>query len=654
MNSKKSLKRSLCSNIIYILSFIIIFSAINTVIYVHAEDTESTPEQQYTTAINNLDDSLKELNESLSSFNSFITSTEQTYIVEGSANIYTPLSYNALTVEISNAKTLYGELTGKINTASKTLDDILAEYKAAKESGLTTDALAEKQTELKEKAEKALKNLSPDDCFSLISKSTYSIQDKVNTLVKRADKSKLNAKLETAKSKKKSNYFEKEFNELQKVIEDTKKVYDNSNATTSEVNAAVTSLNNAISALRVIYTTKGNTRYYNISNFEANGNDSLSDSAAIQAALDLASEDYKIEIAFPKGTFYLSKSLFIQSNTTLKLSSNTIIRRMDSSLKYNLIHSSDSKHKKDTIGGYDLAHDIILDGGTWDGGNISKAKSDTNLLYFGHCNRITIQNASIKNCYGSHAIEFAGVNNGIINNCTFSKFRYDSTNFTSEAIQLDICWKDSDGSAWAPGYKKDKTTCKNITITNNTITDYPRGIGTHHILSGHQYSNIVIKNNKIKSPYVKGSAKTTGIFLNGIKKMTVNSNQIDGYHYGIWIRSSSGLTVKSNILKYNSIANLIYAGNNVSDKKVLFTFVSIKDKKVKKTENPKSGKKKIYYTAPTMKKGYIKVGGKTYRFKKSKKYFTVKLKKKLKKNQKIVMYGTDKYKNKFYRNYTVK
>ena len=63
--------------------------------------------------------------------------------------------------------------------------------------------------------------------------------------------------------------------------------------------------------------------------------------------------------------------------------------------------------------------------------------------------------------------------------------------------------------------------------------------------------------------------------------------------------------------------------------------------------------KRLTFTAPTIKRGTMKTRGQTYKIRKAKKSYSVKLKKNLKKKQKVSFYGKDKDGNKFYRTYYV-
>lgn len=385
------------------------------------------------------------------------------------------------------------------------------------------------------------------------------------------------------------------------------------------------------------------TQYYNVTGFGANGKDKKSDSAAIQEALDRASEDHKTVITIPNGTFYINKTLYIQSNTTLKLSKKTVIKRMNSALGKNMLRTTDAKHKSTRVGGYNLAHDIVVSGGTWDGGNIKKAKSGSNLIYMGHSRNITIKSATIKNCYGAHAIELAGVKDSTIRNCKITGFRYEPDLFTSEAIQIDTCYQSKDDGKWAPGFKVDKTESRNIRIEKNTITDYPRGIGVHHKLKGHPITNLTIRNNKFRRSSSSAQGKNiVGVFLIGVKKAVISNNMFDRYYYGAMIKQSQKVSVKNNQFKYNLSGNLIIEGCDKNNGRHTFLVTS-----------DKVGKKKFEFVCGNIKSGTIKTGGYTYHFNRNAKKVTLTLYNKIKSNQKVHFKGKDQYNNRYYRTYYV-
>lgn len=393
--------------------------------------------------------------------------------------------------------------------------------------------------------------------------------------------------------------------------------------------------------------SKAETYYYDVTTFGAKGTDTKDDADAIQEALDKATEEDYIVVTVPDGTYILEDTLYIHSNTTLQLSSNAIIKRQSKVGFWdeNLIRTADDNYSSATTGGYDLAHDITITGGTWDGGTISKANATSNLIYLGHASNITISDTTIQNCYGAHAIEFAGVKDSAIRNCYITGFRYGPNNFTAEAIQLDVCYKSDTEGEWTPGYMLDKTTCSNIVIEGNTIVDYPRGIGIHHSLAGHEVTDIVIRNNTMKRSSAANQGKSVvGVFLQGVKNATVDNNIFDYCSYGAMVKQSNNVILTNNQFLYNPIRNLTIEGSTSNLGNGVHSFVVTKDK---------IGTKKFVFTRGKIKTGTVKTRGKTYKFKWKKKKVNLTLKKKIKANQTVKFTGTDSYGNKYYRTYKV-
>ncbi len=305
-------------------------------------------------------------------------------------------------------------------------------------------------------------------------------------------------------------------------------------------------------------------------NYGADPTDIKTDKAAIQDALDLASADYKLLVKVPAGTYYTGGNLFIHSNTTLSLEDGaTIVRNSNSDagvaagttnrlgVNKNLIKIAPyNSTTTNSAGGYTNGENIIIEGGTFDGGNISVATGAANLLNLGHAKNITIRNSTFKNCYGNHLIELVAVQNAEITGCSFSGFRYvtsqltddegnvsyeDSSGNYAEAVQIDVAHKEG-SSAWTSAYKTDDTACDNINIHDNTFSDYPVAIGNHHALAGHHNTNITVSYNKITG----SKSLNTGINLCGCDNSNVTGNTIANYAAGIRVRASQTFTVSNN------------------------------------------------------------------------------------------------------------
>lgn len=290
-------------------------------------------------------------------------------------------------------------------------------------------------------------------------------------------------------------------------------------------------------------------RLANVLDFAADPSDVYTDKDAIQDALDVeATEKVPLVVYIPAGTYYIGNPLYIHSNTTIRLDQNAVIIR-NSELKpgdgregvnHNMLKAANSNKVTKEIGGYDNVKNIVIEGGTWNGGEISKATTDSNLINLGHAENVVIRNTVIKNCYGNHLIEFAGVKNAEVYGCYFTGFRKKTGGVESEAIQLDVCYSD-----WNSAYKADKTVCDTISVHDNTFVDYPVSVGNHHLLNGSHNKNITIANNSIS--YTTGTGYQ-GIYLYGCDNSKIENNRISGYENGIKTNGSNNYVISGNTI----------------------------------------------------------------------------------------------------------
>lgn len=218
--------------------------------------------------------------------------------------------------------------------------------------------------------------------------------------------------------------------------------------------------------------------------FGANGQDSLDDTKSIQQALDQAEKENGALVTVPDGTYLLSASLKIGSNTHLKLSDQSIFYRNKA---YTPMIRNNTKGAKRYSGN----HDIVIEGGIWEG-NSAQYPVRFNHITIGHAEKITIQNTKLLNNYGSHHIEFAGVQNGRILNNYIDGYKGAKI---KEAIQLDIVRDRWNFPAFG---EYDNTPCQNILIAGNTIVNHSRGIGNHNTVLGVFQTDIKIHNNHFK------------------------------------------------------------------------------------------------------------------------------------------------------------
>lgn len=262
---------------------------------------------------------------------------------------------------------------------------------------------------------------------------------------------------------------------------------------------------------------------------------------ALQDALDSAQDnnaDEYTKIKLESGkTYYIDIPLQMYSNTIIEAEGAVIEKTYDTAPSKTsglLCNAPDA-----TIGGYDLAENLYIHGGTWTGGNLSKATSSGTNIIFVHVNGLFIWDADIKNVYCGHLMELNAVNNAVIDNCKFSGFLSPNSSGGAEnAIQLDISAEDDDNSASLDhdsvplGYKNnDYIPCRNISITNNIFNKnpnsglgyFPSAIGANKLLVRKKkiyMENIAILNNNISN------ASYVAVLARGFKNSSIENNII--------------------------------------------------------------------------------------------------------------------------------
>lgn len=302
--------------------------------------------------------------------------------------------------------------------------------------------------------------------------------------------------------------------------------------------------------------------------------DKKSDSVAINALFKKAiGAEEMVTFYFPAGTYYISNTLKIYSNTHLILHEDAVVYRMDSMIDKNMLRNADQNGKQNVTGGYDMSQNIIVEGGTWDGGNIEMATDSSVLLRIDHAENVTIKDCFIKNVYNCHLITYVGVKNGLITNCKLTGFRYKKGkekdyNYAREAIQLESAWTDNESdlsdssSFWAQGTVIDGTYCQQVSVTNNQVIDMPCGIGQHHFTKSGKYRNkdITISNNVFKCSSKMKYCKTA-ITCAGMNNLTVSGNTIEGpYRFGMRVEGATNVLIENNDLKKISRNGIVVAG----------------------------------------------------------------------------------------------
>lgn len=258
--------------------------------------------------------------------------------------------------------------------------------------------------------------------------------------------------------------------------------------------------------------------------------DKMEDGAtdAIQDALDAAKGDKSNKTQYivnlpQNGRFSLTKVLKVYDNTTIRLNGSTLVRGEEKSMLR--LGMEDESYT-----GYGGHHDIVIEGGTFDG-DAEHDRSTAGMIRLGHGNNITIRNMTFQNVYNAHHVEIAGCQNVTIENCVFKDFvgEGDTVNSANnEALQFDILHTKAHFSKYS---KFDDTPCKNITVKNCTFDNLQRGIGTHSAVAGSYFTNIKFTDNIFTN--IKGYA----IIATNYRNAVIKDNTISNCGAGILFRS---------------------------------------------------------------------------------------------------------------------
>lgn len=261
------------------------------------------------------------------------------------------------------------------------------------------------------------------------------------------------------------------------------------------------------------------------------------DAAAIQNLLTMNKNgQYNLTVVLPAGEYHLTKGLTVYSNTTIRAEEGSyFIKEFD----YTPFIANDTTNDP---GGYDASENITVIGGVWNANQEAYHIQGIECFRFIHAKNITVQDAEIMNVpEGSHLITLAGVDTALVENNVLHGY---TGEMGKEAIHLDIVHDET----MVPGTDNyDDTACRNITIQNNEVYDFPRGIGSHSAVDGVFHDTILIAGNNIHD--VSDTAirifcyKNTTISQNVIKNAGIGVRvytDLDGANYKESLQENSG------------------------------------------------------------------------------------------------------------------
>ena len=325
----------------------------------------------------------------------------------------------------------------------------------------------------------------------------------------------------------------------------------------------------------------------------------------IQNALYAARDAGGGTVYIPTGTYNLGSRLEIYTGTTLLLSQKAVMFRQHTS---NMIINGAGGA---SYSGYAGQTDIKIIGGIWECRGQAYPSTPAMGISIGHGANIIIQDATISNVGGYHAIEVNSSKNVRISNCRFVGYKDTGSRAYSEAVQIDLA--KSSGVFGAFG-SYDNTPCTDVVVENCYFgpsgtagtTSWPTGIGSHSYTSGVKHTNVkmvgntfdsmteyairldvayddtVIANNIIKNCYAgigagfdQADRITSG---QQCKNLIITGNQIEGVnstsgHSGVYVVNYDGVTVNNNHIKnfgvngiaFTTLIDAIVNGNRLEN-----------------------------------------------------------------------------------------
>jgi parallel beta-helix repeat protein len=312
--------------------------------------------------------------------------------------------------------------------------------------------------------------------------------------------------------------------------------------------------------------------------FGADGSDTVNDTEAIQNVLDkacLATEDTPLVVNIPAGTYYIDHSLYVYSNTIIKMDERAEIVRKD--MKYPMITGSHlDQNGKMCYGsrcnhnGYSQLENVTIMGGTWDGNISSTEDSPTSLFNFAHAQNINISDTALLHCCGSHMINVDAVNKMKVDNVTFSDFlKYTGTDksyfeedadenidrkyYSKEALHFDYITNNGKKSE---AYPLENIGCKDITVTNCVFKNCISGIGTHNLFEGLYSDGIDIENNLFDN------IANNCINLANFKNVKINYNKVQNTDFFSLLYGTSGTISNNQLTDINTCGIRILNGSN--------------------------------------------------------------------------------------------
>lgn len=263
-------------------------------------------------------------------------------------------------------------------------------------------------------------------------------------------------------------------------------------------------------------------------------------------------------LVIKKGTYKISNTLFVASNTRIVLENGAKLVKIKNSGTKDMPASSSvfqlvtdgNARKKASVGKHNGVKNVSIIGkgnACIDLKYVNMGSKDVIAFIMGHNQNITLKNLTIKNMYYGHMIEMDACKNVTIDGCKFIGFK-PSGKHNKEAINIDTPDKKRNGfnSPWS---KKDCTPNENVTIKNCHFEKLEAGVGTHQYTGNVYHKDVNVSNCTFKNVQ-------TAIRVLNWKNAVITNNQFKDcspnarYPYSFFIAGAKRIQ-----FAYNSFTN---------------------------------------------------------------------------------------------------
>lgn len=339
--------------------------------------------------------------------------------------------------------------------------------------------------------------------------------------------------------------------------------------------------------LIALITTGCSHSYYNVTKANVYGDGIHDDWHSLQTLLSKSGKYY-----FPAGRYLISNTLHInKSNTHLKLHKDAVIECNSATYGVNGLGNAGATvafhHSAYSTEAGDYIYNVGIQGGHIrnTSSSFSPIPNNENAIGFSHCDGFYCKDVTIDYCNRKGITAQYYNKNGVIDNCNVNSCGLHGITLETESnnivVKNNVIRLDSASFATGENISNGNhfgihvTTCKNITIDNNSII-----LDKGNCIYNHLVDTLCIINNNLitKDDY----SNSYGIYAGACNNVIVVSNQIRSSARGVLIDIglNTSASVKSNSI--NSIrGSLFLYGNGDSQytirKNVMTSDISVRE-----------------------------------------------------------------------------